>query len=172
MRNPGSPGPGGLRPLWPGLGRFLAPGGRVVPTLPAQGRGACYGACSTIAPQIPLPSSCTRSLYTVHLDALEDVRERFADGGARADRCASAGASAGLALHPADREGGAANADSGFDGDTSPDSDAAGALAYPRAQGLSTDTMPFRMLEAQWLLARGYTYEADLEDQVIRWYNP
>jgi len=50
--------------------------------------------------------------------------------------------------------------------------DAAGALAYLRAQGLSTDTMPFRMLEAKWLLARGYTYEADLEDQVIRWYNP
>jgi hypothetical protein len=46
------------------------------------------------------------------------------------------------------------------------------ALALLRARGLATDTMPYRMLEAQWLLERGYTYQADLEDQVIRWFNP
>jgi hypothetical protein len=32
--------------------------------------------------------------------------------------------------------------------------------------------VPFRMLEAQWLRERGYTYQADLEGQVIRWINP
>jgi hypothetical protein len=50
--------------------------------------------------------------------------------------------------------------------------DAPGALPRLQRQGLAGDALPFRMLEAQWLLARGYTYQADLEGQVIRWINP
>jgi hypothetical protein len=50
--------------------------------------------------------------------------------------------------------------------------DAPGALALLQAQNLARDSLPFRMREAQWLLERGYTYEVDLENLVIRWFNP
>jgi hypothetical protein len=50
--------------------------------------------------------------------------------------------------------------------------DAPGALVLLQDQALAIDSLPFWMREAQWLLARGYTYEADLEEQVIRWFNP
>ena len=37
---------------------------------------------------------------------------------------------------------------------------------------LATNALPFRMLEAQWLLEHGYIYEVDLESQLIRWLHP
>jgi hypothetical protein len=50
--------------------------------------------------------------------------------------------------------------------------DGPAALAILQEADLASGGLPFRMMEAQWLLARGYSFEVDLQAEVVRWFRP